>query len=113
MSGGRREIGPKMWLYRQQEDGNALQWDYLGGFVGEGGEGGIGGLKSSWSEWSGSQHLLSLLLPLESFLADPLTLLPLRFRNQLRVRFRRSSQRVRRCYRRRLRLSDGFRLVWN
>ncbi|KAL7412178.1 glycosyl hydrolase [Mrakia frigida] len=54
ISGGRHDIGPKLWLYRQKEDGNALDWEYLGGFVGEEGGGGVGGVKSSWSEWSGN-----------------------------------------------------------
>ena len=76
ISGGRHDIGPKLWLYRQKEDGNALEWEYLGGFVGEAGGGGVGGVKSSWSEWSGSENLfLSLFYPFENFLADPLTIL--------------------------------------
>ena len=55
ISGGIIDVGPKLWLYRQKEDGNVIDWEYVGPFIGDNGDGGIGGLNKSWSDWSGSQ----------------------------------------------------------
>jgi beta-fructofuranosidase len=55
ISGGIIDVGPKLWLYRQKEDGNVIDWEYVGPFIGDNGEGGIGGVNKSWSDWSGSE----------------------------------------------------------
>lgn len=47
ISGGVHDAGPKLWLYRQTEDGDVTRWTYLGPLVEE-------TAKSSWSAWSGS-----------------------------------------------------------
>jgi hypothetical protein len=49
LSGGQVDIGPHLWLYKQREEGDFVQWDWAGRFFE------INGLRESWSEWSGSE----------------------------------------------------------
>lgn len=48
ISGGVRGEGSKLFLYRQAEEGNALNWTYVGPLIET-------GLNESWSDWSGSE----------------------------------------------------------
>lgn len=47
ISGGVIDVGPKLWLYRQTEEGDVTKWTYLGPFLEE-------DIRSSWSDWSGN-----------------------------------------------------------
>jgi beta-fructofuranosidase len=47
ISGGVIDEGPKLWLYRQTEEGDVTKWTYLGPFYEE-------AIRSSWSQWSGN-----------------------------------------------------------
>ena len=48
LSGGQVDVGPHLWLYKQREKDDFVQWDWAGRFFE------INGLRESWSEWSGS-----------------------------------------------------------
>lgn len=50
VSGGVHGAGPKLWLYRQTEEGDVTHWTNLGPIAEE-------QAKSSWSEYSGSTSL--------------------------------------------------------
>ena len=50
ISGGVRGEGSKLFLYRQAEPNNALNWTYVGPLIET-------ELNQSWSEWSGSESL--------------------------------------------------------
>lgn len=54
ISGGVHDEGAKLFLYRQREAGNVLNWDYISPVLEV-------GVNSSWSEWSGSESRLSYL----------------------------------------------------
>lgn len=47
ISGGVHNEGAKLFLYRQREDGNVMDWDYIGPFIET-------DARQSWSEWSGN-----------------------------------------------------------
>ena len=49
LSGGQTDIGPHLWLYKQKQNDNFVEWDFAGRFFE------IAGLRESWSEWSGSE----------------------------------------------------------
>lgn len=48
LSGGQTGVGPHLWLYKQKEEDNFVEWDFAGRFFE------IAGLRQSWSEWSGN-----------------------------------------------------------